>query len=126
MLKASMKYQSLSEFEPSHHIHLRTNNKPRVNGNDYAIWRRLKLLLFNVRFCSRNEYDAIVKDAPSRKNDPTLSVRDDALRDALREELQGVLAWAIQGAIAGTLTWAALNTSISAAQADSVGPHPTN
>ena len=27
---------------------------------------------------------------------------------------------------AGTLTWTALNTSISAAQADSVGPHPTN
>ncbi len=27
---------------------------------------------------------------------------------------------------AGTLAWTALNTSISAAQADSVGPHPTN
>ncbi len=27
---------------------------------------------------------------------------------------------------AGSLTWAALNTSISAAQAQSVGPHPTN
>jgi len=99
-LKASMKYQSLNEFEPSHHIHLRTNNKPRVNGNDYAIWRRLKLILFKVRFVSASEYGAIVKEAPSRKNDPTLSVRDDTLRDALREELQGVLAWAIQGAIA--------------------------
>jgi len=99
-LSARMKYESLRTFRPTHHIHLRTNAKPIIRGMDYAIWRRLKIIPFNVRFLSVSEYDAIIKKDPARKNDSRLKVKDTSLREVLRDELQGILTWAIQGAVA--------------------------
>ena len=93
-LSARMKYESLRTFRPTHHIHLRTNAKPIVRGMDYAIWRRLKIIPFNVRFVSASEYDVIVN------KEPRLKIKDTGLRELLRDELQGILTWAIQGAVA--------------------------
>src|SRR5208282_4530624 len=59
----------------------------------------LKIIPFNAQFRPEAEYRAIVKADPKRGKDPTLRIRDDGLRDALREELQGVLTWAVQGAV---------------------------
>jgi putative DNA primase/helicase len=101
-IRASFKYESLknTEFRPTHHIWLRTNNKPIIRGGtDYAIWRRLKVIPFAVTFYTKSEYDSIIKVDPKRTMDRTLSIRDDTLRESLREEVQGILAWAIKGAV---------------------------
>ncbi len=92
-MKASYKYRSLMEFPPTHHIWLRTNNKPIIHGADYAIWRRLKIIPFNLKFVKRSEYRA------SRGNDPTLRVLNDRLSKTLQGELEGILAWGVRGAM---------------------------
>src|SRR5208282_4696013 len=97
-VKASMKYESLREWDPTHHIWLRTNNKPIIRGTEYAIWRRLKLILFIVKFKYASERAALIKSGKARKDDPLLRVRNDGLRDALRKELPGILAWVVKGA----------------------------
>lgn len=63
------------EFSPSHTIILITNHKPQVAGDDPALWRRIRVIPFDV----------VVS-----KPDPTLGQR-------IAEELPGVLAWAYRG-----------------------------
>ena len=65
------------EFLPEFKLWLAANHKPVIRGTDLAIWRRVKLVPFNVTI-------------PERKRDPDLPAR-------LRDELAGVLAWAIEG-----------------------------
>ena len=98
-LKASMKYKSLTEFDPTHHLWLLTNAKPNVRGTNYAIWRRLKLIPFAVRFMYTRERDRLIKSGAISKDDPLVRVRDDGLSDALRKELPGILAWVVKGAV---------------------------
>ena len=69
-LKASMKYKSLTEFDPTHHLWLLTNAKPNVRGTNYAIWRRLKLIPFAVRFMYTRERDRLIKSGAISKDDP--------------------------------------------------------
>ena len=38
------------EFAPEHHLVLQTNHEPEVSGTDYAIWRRIRLIPFTVKF----------------------------------------------------------------------------
>jgi putative DNA primase/helicase len=101
-IKASMKYKSLVEFDPTHHIWLRTNAKPNVRGTNFAIWRRLKLIPFAVRFMYPREIAALIQSGAVRKGDPLVRVRNDNLRDQLRGETAGILTWVIKGA---TLWW---------------------
>ena len=101
-LRASFKYQSLkaTEFRATHTLWLRTNNAPIIHGADYAIWRRLKLITFGVQFVPEFAYRAAIKTNPTRAADASLRILDSGLRDKLRKEVKGVLAWAIKGAIA--------------------------
>lgn len=78
-IKARFMRQDYFEFEPSHKIFLAANHQPTIRGQDYAIWRRIKVLPFTVQ---------IADDA----KDPTLP-------DKLREELPGILAWAVRGCL---------------------------
>jgi putative DNA primase/helicase len=64
------------EFQPTHKLWMSGNHLPRIQGTDHAIWRRLALLPFEVRF----------------PIDPTLS-------DRLFKETSGILAWAVQGCL---------------------------
>lgn len=64
-------------FTPSHKIWLATNHKPSVHGTDEGIWRRLRLVPFNVTI-------------PDSKKDLTLSEKH-------KGELPGILNWALQG-----------------------------
>lgn len=97
-ITASLKYQSLkgTEFVPTHTIWLRTNTKPKIYGTDPAIWRRPKIILFPLRFVAAFEYRALVASNASLA--ASLRILDSGLSDALRAELQGVLAWAVKGA----------------------------
>ncbi len=66
-------------FEPTHKIWLAANHKPGIVGTDLAIWRRIRLVPFNVTI-PKNE-------------------RDSKLPDKLRAEYQGIMAWAVRGCL---------------------------
>lgn len=65
------------DYAPLFHVWLSLNHKPVVRGTDEGIWRRLRLVPFNVTI-------------PKEK-------RDRQLRAKLEAEAAGILMWAIQG-----------------------------
>jgi len=67
------------EFTPHFKLWVGTNHKPVIRGTDMAIWRRIKLIPFNVTI-PPEERD---KDLPGK----------------LRKELPGILNWAVEGCI---------------------------
>jgi len=78
-IKARYMRQDFWEFAPSQKIWLSANHKPEVRGTDYAIWRRIKLIPFGVTI---------------RKED-----QDSRLPEKLKEEMPGILAWAVRGCL---------------------------
>lgn len=70
------------EFNPTHKIWLSTNHKPEIRGTDHAIWRRIRLIPFDVTFRD---------DGEPRKD------RD--MERKLVAELPGILAWAVRGSL---------------------------
>ncbi len=73
------------EFSPTGKIWLSTNHKPEIRGTDHAIWRRIRLIPFNVTF-----HD------PGRG----LPEKDTTMEARLIAELPGILTWAVQGCLA--------------------------
>lgn len=69
------------EFTPTHHVWLVGNHRPTIVGTDNGIWRRVKLIPFNVVI-------------PDEKQDKRLPAK-------LAAELSGILNWAL----AGCLDW---------------------
>jgi putative DNA primase/helicase len=67
------------DFAPTHKLHLAGNHKPIVLGDDLGIWRRIKLIPWEVTI-------------PDGEID-----RD--LGDKLRAELPGILRWAVHGCL---------------------------
>ncbi|MBS0202312.1 MAG: hypothetical protein JSS49_05375 [Planctomycetes bacterium] len=76
------------EFNPTHKIILCTNHEPNV-GDDYSIWRRLVMIPFKVKFWNPDEGET----------GPDELRRDNGLKNRLMENLEGVLAWAVRGAV---------------------------
>lgn len=72
-------FQEYFEYKPKMKIFLACNHKPIIRGNDHAIWRRIRLIPFNVR----------IPDAEQDKD----------LDRKLRAELPGILAWAVRGCL---------------------------
>ncbi len=68
------------EFEPTFTPLLVTNHRPEIVGTDEAIWRRILLIPFDVTI-------------PPEERDPRLPAK-------LREELPGILNWALEGCLA--------------------------
>mgnify|MGYP002345432775 FL=1 len=67
------------DFKPEFKLWLATNHKPIIRGTDKGIWDRIKLIPFEVRI-------------PDEEQDKRLPAK-------LMEELEGVLAWAVQGCL---------------------------
>lgn len=80
-MKARFMRTDFFQWMPTHKLFLAANHKPEIHGTDYAIWRRIHLIPFEVTI-------------PAGERDPHLV-------DKLREELPGILNWAI----AGCLEW---------------------
>lgn len=78
-IKARRMGENFSSFLPTHKFFLAANQKPRVSGVDEAIWRRLRLIPFNVTF-------------PEDK-------RDTHLLDRLLAERAGILRWCLSGCL---------------------------
>jgi putative DNA primase/helicase len=79
-IKARFMAQDFFEFEPSHKLFLAVNHKPEVEGQDQGIWRRIRLIPFEV-------------EIPEEK-------QDTKLLDKLLQEGEEILAWAIRGCLA--------------------------
>lgn len=47
-IKARFIAQDFFEFEPSHKLFLAVNHKPEVEDKDQGIWRRIRLISFEV------------------------------------------------------------------------------
>lgn len=75
-----------TEFVPTHTLFLMTNFLPSAPAHDTAFWERLKLLNFPHRFIDEP------KEPNERKRDPKL-------KEKLKKELSGILAWLVRGCI---------------------------
>jgi len=71
------------DIVPTWVVFMPTNHKPIVKGSDNGIWRRLMLVPFHRNF----------------DGDPTI-VKDDYREEKLLAEMEGVLAWIVEGALA--------------------------
>lgn len=76
-IKARRMREDFWEFDPSHLILMVTNHRPLVRGTDEGIWRRLRLVPFDV----------VIPAAQ----------RDSALPERLALEADGVLGWLVAG-----------------------------
>lgn len=78
-ITACFKYREWFDFRPEFKLWIRGNHKPQIRGTDDGIWRRVLLVPFAVQI-------------PEDEADPALPAK-------LLDELPGVLAWALQGAL---------------------------
>lgn len=78
-IKARRMREDFWEFDPTHKIFLAANHRPAIRGADHAIWRRIRLIPFNVVI-------------PEQERDRQLAWK-------LKEEAPGILAWAVRGCL---------------------------
>lgn len=98
-LTARFLREEFFDFKPTHKLVLRGNHKPTVNGTDEAIWRRLRLIPFDLRL------------TPEQK--------DLHLERTLSKELPGILAWMVRGCLA----WRKHGLGVPAVVAEAVGEY---
>ena len=72
-------YQSAFDFVPACKLWISTNHAPQIKGNDEGMWRRVCLVPFDQTI----SYDEMDRDLPNK----------------LRNELPGILTWAVQGCL---------------------------
>jgi putative DNA primase/helicase len=78
-VRARKMRQDFFEMTPTWKIFLAANYKPTIRGQDFAAWRRIKLIPFVVT----------IPDAE----------KDKELPDKLRAEWRGILRWAVEGCL---------------------------
>jgi len=76
-ISARFLFKEYFEFKPNFKVWMATNHKPVIKDTDHAIWRRVRLIPFDVTI-------------PECERDPNLTT-------ALRAEYAGILNWAIDG-----------------------------
>lgn len=76
------------DFEPTHLLILLTNNLPHAPGDDFAFWQRLTLIPFLYSF--------VASPDPQKRNQKQ---RDEHLRERLKSEASGILAWLVRGCL---------------------------
>jgi putative DNA primase/helicase len=76
-VKARRMREDFWSFEPSHTFAMLTNHKPLIGGTDEGIWRRLRLVPFDV----------VIPDAE----------QDEDLPDRLALESDAILSWMVAG-----------------------------
>ena len=80
-IKTARKYENFVSFDATHKLFMDSNYKPVVQGQDAAIWNRLKSVPFTVTISEEQ--------------------KDEELPDKLQKEGEGILAWMV----AGCLRW---------------------
>ena len=85
------------EFQPECKVWLATNHRPVIQGTDHAIWRRLRLIPFNVTIPDDEQ--------------------DKYLYEKLCGELPGILNWAVSGCLEWQRDGLSAPTEVQAATA---------
>jgi putative DNA primase/helicase len=78
-VQAQAKYKDSFSYIPEFKIWLASNNQPPIRGTDYGIWRRIRVIPFEVKFSGKN--------------------KDTKLDEKLKAELPGILNWAVEGCL---------------------------
>lgn len=78
-ISARYLYREPFEFKPEGKLWFAANHKPTIRGTDEGIWRRMRLIPFNVTI-------------PADERDPHLAAK-------LSAEAPGILAWAVRAAL---------------------------
>jgi len=78
-LTARYLYHAEFEFRPQFKLWMASNHKPIIRGTDHAIWRRVRLIPFDVTI--------------------SRAKRDKTLAEKLMAESAGILAWAVEGCL---------------------------
>lgn len=78
-------YRDFFSYTPTFKLAIATNEAPRLTSQDYSLKRRLQVVPFGVTFYT-------VEDGRT-------PVRDPLLREKLKTELPGILAWAVRGCL---------------------------
>jgi putative DNA primase/helicase len=73
-VSARFLYKEHFQYKPQFKLWLSTNHKPEIVGTDEGIWRRIRLVPFNVHF-----------------------EQDITLQDILLTEADGIMSWAVEG-----------------------------
>ncbi|OOY02667.1 phage/plasmid primase, P4 family [Thioclava sp. F28-4] len=89
-VSAGLKFGSIVTFLPVGKIVLDTNDLPRIHSQGDAIWRRVKVINFPNTYA--NPIDKIYVEGVTKP-------KDMKLKDKLRAEFAGILAWAVRGAV---------------------------
>ncbi len=79
-MTARFHYQEFFDFTPKFKLFIAGNHKPVIQGRDNGIWRRVRMIPFDVTI------------PPAQ--------RDKHLQEKIRAELPGILNWAITGCLA--------------------------
>lgn len=79
-LKVKRLYADVFTIRPEFKLWVGTNHKPVIRGTDHAIWRRVRLIPFDV----------VIPDAE----------QDHQLLEKLQAERPGILRWAVEGCLA--------------------------
>ena len=90
-VSARFLYGEFFEYVPQFKIFLATNWMPKISGTDHGIWRRIRLIPFEVAFI----------DPKIHPETPINRQQDRSLGAKLRNELPGILNWML----AGCLRW---------------------
>jgi putative DNA primase/helicase len=77
-IRARRMRENTVEFAPTHKLWLAANHKPDIRGRDRGIWRRIRLIPFNIDFTGRE---------------------DKGLSEKLTYELPGILCWGLRGCL---------------------------
>lgn len=78
-INAQRKYGHPFEYLPTAKVWLGVNHQPRVKDDSYGFWRRVRLISFPKTFAGTTD--------------------DRSLKDVLKAEGSGILAWAVRGAL---------------------------
>ncbi len=97
-IRARFLFKEEFEFAPQFKLWLAANHKPEIRGQDHAIWRRIKLIPFNV---------TIPQDE-----------RNAHLDAELQDELPGIFAWAVRGCMAWQSEGLGVTEAVKQATAD--------
>ena len=78
-VEARFMRQNFFQYDPEFKLWLVANDPPRVRGTDDALWRRIRVIPLTI-------------EIPQKE-------RDQNLRQTLRSEWPGILAWAVRGCL---------------------------
>lgn len=78
-ITARFLYQNPFEFSPTHKLWIAGNHKPRIDGTDHGIWRRIFLIPFNWTIPEKERLSMHV------------------VQEKIMAEKSGILNWALEG-----------------------------